>query len=202
MEQEWGVWDAAEERRRFPVGLECRFVFCSRVRSLLRLQRSPRAKTKKKKNALTSRRFLTCLPPPTHSQPAVRQRSMTSPTLICLWRMPASNGKTTKPMLPWKPFFFSFSLLCMATPTTWQLAKLLLWHSCQSEHAGDLCYGWAFSIASPLKVKVKKKKCRRWKAGGGAWLVRGGIPLKYQQFKNYNQSINKLPYKCHFCCGY
>lgn len=25
---------------------------------------------------------------------------------------------------------------CLATPTAWQLAKLLLWHSCQSTYAG------------------------------------------------------------------
>lgn len=72
MEQEWGVWDAAEERRRFPVGLECRFVFCSGVRSLLRLQRSPRAKTKKKKKRVDVQKVFN-MPPSPYTQPTSRQ---------------------------------------------------------------------------------------------------------------------------------
>lgn len=92
-------------------------------------------------------------------------------------------------MLLWKPFFFS--LLSMATPTSWQLAKLLLWHSCQSEHAGDFVLR-AFWIV--LSYKVKKEKCinvRCWRlrsAGGAACLVRGGIP-----WKNHNSRITISP---------
>lgn len=116
---------------------------------------------------------------------------MTSQTLICLWRMPASNAKTTKPMLPWKPFFFPF---VHGNPNN--LA------ACQTVAMAQLsvrtCRGfvlWPFWIAFPFKVWGGKKRC----INVGCEMFRsagGGNPSEIPQFKNYNQSINIFPSKC------
>lgn len=64
-----------------------------------------------------------------------------------LWLTPASHTKMAKTNVAMGTF-------CLATSTAWQLAKLLLWHNCQSTYTGiGVCL--ALHISSPSKFPIR-----------------------------------------------